>query len=86
MSLIRRYIFDPRVTGHPKLTNLRPQAINVLSQAVSLLGLKAENRETEDKIELVGPRFLCKSCNSPIVMNFQRLVSIVWSSGSTPLT
>ncbi len=64
--------------------NLRLQAINVLSQAVSLLGLKAENRETEDKIELVGPRFLCKSCDSPIVMNFQRLVFIVWSSGSHP--
>jgi len=49
------------------------KAINVLSQAISLLGLKAERRETKDKVENVGPRFLCKSCDSPILMNFQRL-------------
>lgn len=58
------------------------QAINVLSQAVSLLGLKAERRETEEKIKPVGPRFFCKSCDSPIVMDFQRLVFIGLGSKS----
>jgi hypothetical protein len=60
--------------GSPKVNLLCLQAINVLSEAVSLLGLEAETRETEERIKLVGPRFLCKSCGSPVVMNFQRLV------------
>ncbi|KAF8496548.1 hypothetical protein F5888DRAFT_1890115 [Russula emetica] len=49
------------------------KAIDILSLALSLLGLKEENRETKAKIELIGARFLCKSCDSPIVMTFQRL-------------
>lgn len=49
------------------------KAINILSLALSLLGLKAENRETKTRIEPMGARFLCQSCDSPIVMTFQRL-------------
>lgn len=56
---------------------LHPQAINILSLALSLLGLKEENRETKAQIEPVGARFLCKSCDSPIMMTFQRLVYVV---------
>ena len=49
----------------------------MLSQALLLLGLRAESRETESEIkdyQNVGVKFLCKSCDSLIVMNFQRLV------------
>ena len=66
-----------RVIGYAKANCLRPQAINILSLALSLLGLKEENRETKAQIELIGARLLCKSCDSPIVMTFQRLVFIV---------
>jgi hypothetical protein len=73
-----------RVTGHAKANRLRSKAIAVLSVALSLVGLRAENRETEAKIELIGARFLCKSCDSPIVMNFQRLVFVFMGMGSPP--
>ncbi|KAI0250638.1 hypothetical protein BJV78DRAFT_1217557 [Lactifluus subvellereus] len=49
------------------------KAIDVLSQALALAGLRAEHRETKVNIGLIGARFLCKSCDSPIVMDFQRL-------------
>jgi hypothetical protein len=49
-------------------------AIDVLSGVLSRLGLCAEDRETEGKTELIDARFLCKSCDSPIVMGFQRLI------------
>ena len=52
----------------------------MLSQAISLLKLKVEFRETKDKVENVGPRFFCKSCDSPIFMDFQRLVYIILDS------
>ena len=54
----------------------------MLTQATSLLELEAEYRETKDRVENVGPKFFCKSCESPILMNFQRLVFIVLDSGS----
>jgi hypothetical protein len=63
-----------RVTSYAKAHRLRPQAIDVLSGVLSRLGLCAEDRETEGKTELIDARFLCKSCDSPIVMGFQRLV------------
>ncbi|KAI9509039.1 hypothetical protein F5148DRAFT_1190821 [Russula earlei] len=50
------------------------KAIDVLTAAVSQLGFRADHRETVSLIESVGARFLCKSCDLPIVMNFQRLV------------
>jgi hypothetical protein len=56
----------------------------MLSLALSLLGLKEENRETKAQIELIGAKFLCKSCDSPIVMTFQRLVFVVSGLGSPP--
>jgi len=49
------------------------KAIDVLSNALSLLELKAQYRETEAEVESMGVIFLCKSCDSPIVMNFRRL-------------
>jgi hypothetical protein len=63
----------------PEAKLLHLQAIKVLSQAISLLGFgfKVERRETKDKIEALSPRFLCNSCDPPIMMNFQRLVLIV---------
>jgi hypothetical protein len=61
-----------RVTNHAKANRIRPQAIAVLSMALSTLGLSAEDRETEAKIELIDARFVCEACD--IVMNFQRLV------------
>lgn len=75
-----------RVAGHVQSNRLRPQAIDVLSLALSLLGLKAENRETETKIEHSSVKFVCKSCDSPIVMNFQRLVIVISGMGSPPPT
>lgn len=69
----------------PKANLPRRQAICVLSKAVSLLGLRADIRETVVEIESTGARFLCKSCDSPIVMNFQRLVFVVVGSVSHPL-
>ncbi|KAI9438669.1 hypothetical protein H4582DRAFT_190173 [Lactarius indigo] len=50
------------------------KAIDVLSQALSLVGLRAENRETEGEVNSIGARFLCKSCDSPTIMDFWRLV------------
>ncbi|KAI9458581.1 hypothetical protein BJY52DRAFT_1119536 [Lactarius psammicola] len=49
------------------------KAIDVLSQALTLMGLKAENRETEGEVNSVGARFLCNSCDLPTVMDFWRL-------------
>ncbi|KAI0296397.1 hypothetical protein BC826DRAFT_1004776, partial [Russula brevipes] len=49
------------------------KAIAVLSQAVSLVGLRAENRDSVDELERKGAVFGCKSCNFAVVMNFQRL-------------
>jgi hypothetical protein len=40
---------DLRVAGHPKLTSIIRRPSIVLSQAVSLLGLRADKRETEDR-------------------------------------
>ena len=54
----------------------------MLSLELSLLGLKEQNQETKAEIGLIGARFLCKSCESPIVMTFQRLVYVVSDSGS----
>ena len=75
-SLIRRYVctwgLGQRVTSHAKANRLRPQGIDVLSTVLSVLGLSAEDRETEAKFKLT--RFVCELCDSPIVMNFQRLV------------
>lgn len=65
-----------RLIGYAKADCLCPQAIDILSMALSLLGLKEEDRETKAQIELVGARFLCRSCDSPIVMTFQRLVFV----------
>ncbi|KAH9164864.1 hypothetical protein EDB89DRAFT_1837322, partial [Lactarius sanguifluus] len=50
------------------------KAMDVLSRALTLMGLRAEHRETEDEVNSIGARFLCKSCNSPTVMDFWRLV------------
>jgi len=49
------------------------KAIDVLNNALSLLGIEARYRETETEVERVDAIFLCKSCDSPIVMNFRRL-------------
>ncbi|KAH8987902.1 hypothetical protein EDB92DRAFT_1801144 [Lactarius akahatsu] len=51
--------------------------VNSPSRALILVGLRAEHRETESEVNSIGARFLCKSCNSPTVMDFWRLVSVV---------
>jgi hypothetical protein len=76
-SLIKRCI-SIRVSNVTQSQLLSSQAISVLTQATSLMGLKAECRETKERVENVGPQFFCKSCDSPILMNFQRLVFIVF--------
>ncbi len=53
------------------------QAISVLSQALTLMELRAENREIEGEVNSIGARFLCKSCDSPTVMDFWRLVFVI---------
>ncbi|KAH9074257.1 hypothetical protein EDB83DRAFT_2219195 [Lactarius deliciosus] len=53
---------------------LDQKAVDVLSRALTLMGLWAEHRETEGEVNSIGARFLCKSCNSPTVMDFWRLV------------
>lgn len=70
-----------RVIGHVKANRLRLQAIDVLSLTLSLLGLRAENRETESEIKDISVEIVCISCDSPTVMNFQRLVIVVLSMG-----
>ncbi|KAH9051082.1 hypothetical protein EDB87DRAFT_1572314 [Lactarius vividus] len=50
------------------------KAVDVLSRALTLMGLRAEHRETEGEVNSIGARFLCKSCDSPTVMDFWRLV------------
>jgi hypothetical protein len=53
------------------------QAIDVLSQALTLMELRAENRKTEDTVNSIGARFLCDSCIPLIVMDFWRLVFVI---------
>ena len=65
-----------RVIGHAKANRPRPQAIDVLSVALSLLDRKAESRETESEIKDIKFKFVCKSCDSPIAMYFQCLVIV----------
>ncbi|KAI0261582.1 hypothetical protein BC834DRAFT_458879 [Gloeopeniophorella convolvens] len=49
------------------------KAVDVLSQALSLAQLKAEDCETEEKIKLAEVTFVCKSCDIPLLMEFRRL-------------
>ncbi|KAI0301661.1 hypothetical protein B0F90DRAFT_1719078 [Multifurca ochricompacta] len=49
------------------------KAIAVLSQALDLTVLEAENPETREQLQRFGARFVCNSCDSPIVMDFERL-------------
>ena len=79
---VRICLPELRLIDYAKANCICPQAIDILSLALSLLGLKEETRETKAQIELIGARFLCKSCDSPIVMTFQRLVFVVSGLGS----
>jgi len=70
--LIRRYISirESKVTQlDPRLTSFIPGHQSAFTRNLST-GLKAERRETKDKVENVGPRLFCKSCDSPILVNF----------------
>jgi len=49
------------------------KATDVLSLALSLLDLRAESRETESAIKDIYVELVCKSCDSPIVVDFQHL-------------
>jgi len=85
-----QFVLDQKVSvwvvtdKSPKANIPRPQAIDVLSNALSLLGLRAQYRDTEAEVKAAGAIFMCKSCDSPIVMDFRRLVFCRLSSGSLP--
>ena len=75
---IKRWISASRVADEP--INLPLQAIDVLSQALTLLKLRPENRETEGEVKSFGANFLCGSCIgslSLMVMDFWRLVFVI---------
>jgi hypothetical protein len=56
---------------HPML-----QAINVISKVLELCGVNAEERESIQKVEALGSRIRCQSCESKITMTFRSLVRI----------
>jgi hypothetical protein len=54
------------------------QAIDVISKVLALCGADAEQSESFQAVEVLGPRIRCQSCEAQIVMTFKNLVRILF--------
>ncbi|KIM86769.1 hypothetical protein PILCRDRAFT_315239 [Piloderma croceum F 1598] len=50
------------------------KAIDVISKVLELCGVNAEERESIQKVEALGSRIKCQSCESKITMTFRNLI------------